>query len=114
MVDLNRPIYLMIEDIARVELEFPSTDAEFPVITLTEINNADILNFDNKEYGSDVTFQIDVWDNGDTREKCEEIASKVSERLTQNSFVRTSARGFKDENGLQRKTMKFNIKILEL
>lgn len=114
MVDLHRPIYLILADIARVELEFPSTDAEFPVITLTEINNADILNFDNKEYGSDVTFQIDVWDNGDTREKCEGIASDVSKRLTQNSFVRTSARGFKDVSGLHRKTMKFNIKILEL
>lgn len=114
MVDLNRPVFLMLKDLAKVEQEFPETNAEFPLITIIEINNTDCYNVENKELASDVTFQVDVWDNGNTREKCEELAVKASKILTANGFKRTLSKSFKDISGLNRKMMYFNIKIINL
>ncbi len=114
MVDLNRPVFLMLKDLAKVQQEFPGTDSVFPVITINEINNTDYYNIENAEVASDVTFQVDVWDNGDTRENCENLAIEVSKVLTENSFRRTSSKSLKDESGLNRKMMYFNIKIINL
>lgn len=114
MVDLNRPIFLMLKDLAAVELEFPDAKAKFPVITITEITNTEDMSIEGKEVLSDITYQVDVWDNGSTREKCEEIAGKVSEIMTANHFTRVLGRGFKDVSGLNRKMMYFRTNVINL
>ena len=115
MIDLNRPIYLLLNGIAAVELEFPDTKASFPVITITEVSNVNSLTVGEKEALSDITYQIDVWDNEQTRQRCERIAAKVNEVMTKNHFTRTMGRGFRDPgSGLHRKTMYFNGKFINL
>lgn len=112
MVDLNRPLAQLLKPIARVELEFPSVEAEFPVITLTEVANTSNYEVENVEYISDITYQVDVWDNGRNRQRCEQLAAEVSRVLTANGFTRTLGRGMKDPSGLHRKTMYFKSLIM--
>lgn len=112
MVDLNQPLANMLKPIARVELEFPSTDAEFPVITLVEIVNASNYEVENVERISDITYQVDVWDNGRNRQRCEQLAIEVNRVLTANGFTRTLGRGMKDPSGLHRKMMYFKSLII--
>ena len=107
MVDLNRPLAQLLKPIARVELEFPAIDAAFPVITLTEVANVTNYEVENVECISDITYQVDVWDNGKTRERCEQLSAEVSRVLTANGFTRTLGRGMKDPSGLHRKIMYF-------
>lgn len=113
MVDLNESVYSLLKNVARTELEFPDTNAKFPVITLTEIVNQSNYEVDNEERISDNTYQIDVWDNGSNRKRCEEIALQVSDIMTQSGFTRILGRGFKDKaSGLHRKMMYFQIKVI--
>ncbi len=114
MVDLNRPVFLMLKDLADVELEFPGTNSKFPIITVTEISNIEDMSIDGIEVISDITYQIDVWDNGATREMCEELAQKASRILAANHFTRILGRGFKDVSGLHRKMMYFKTKVINL
>lgn len=112
MVDMNQPIAKILEGIARVELEFPDTKAKFPVITITEINNKSDYEVENTELISDITYQVDVWDNGKNRKLCEDISTEVSKALTKANFTRILGRGFKDPSGLHRKMMYFKTKII--
>lgn len=113
MVDMNLPIYHLLKDIASVELEFPDKFSEFPVITIAEVSNPSGVIYEGKELNSAVTYQVDVWDNGESRQECERIASEVSKRLIANNFTRPMSRGLKDPSGLHRKTMYFKINIIE-
>lgn len=110
MVDLNVPIYKMLKDIARVELEFPDTKAKFPLITICEVSNTADLVIEGVEWRSDITYQVDVWDNGKDRSTVEDIANQVSHCLIANHFYRTMARSLKDPSGLHRKIMYFKTK----
>lgn len=112
MVDLNRPVFLMLKDIAPVQLEFPDTKAKFPLITITEIANVEDYSVEGVECISDITYQIDVWDNGENIETCNEIAGEVNKIMIQNMFKRTLGRGFTDPSGLQRKMMYFTTKAM--
>lgn len=112
MVDINRDIFLILKDIARVELEFPGTDAKFPVITITEVTNTEDYSVEGVERISDITYQIDVWDNGGDPRLCNEIAAQVSSLMTKKIFKRTLGRGFRDASGLWRNMMYFTGKTL--
>ncbi len=112
MVDLNKPIYNLLKGIAKTQLEFPSLSASFPIITFAEISNISEYEVENEERISDITYQIDVWDNGKNRAECEEIALKVSAVLTGAGFTRVLGRGLKDPSGLIRKTMYFKTKAI--
>lgn len=114
MVDLNRPIFLLLKDIAPVELEFPSASTKMPLITLTEVSNTEDMSIEGKEVLSNITFQIDVWDNGNSRQRCEMLSCEVSKIMTANGFTRVLGRGFKDPSGLNRKTMYFKINVINL
>ena len=114
MVDLNRAIFLMLKKIAPVQLEFPDTKAKFPLITIKEISNTENYSVEGVEYISDITYQIDVWDNGADLQKCNELAGEVSKIMARNLFKRTLGRGFKDVSGLQRKMMYFTTKAMNI
>lgn len=107
MVDLNVDIYNLLKGICRVSPEFPATKDSFPVITYTEVTNIENYSVDGTELISDITYQIDVWDNGKSRKECERIAKEVSRILTANLFKRVLGRGFRDPSGLHRKMMYF-------
>lgn len=111
MIDLNKAIYQMLKGICKVELEFPTGESSFPLITITEIVNISDFIVEGKEYISDITYQVDVWDNGKSRQEVERIAGEVNDTLIRKRFDRILARSTK-ENGIHRKTMYFSTKAL--
>ena len=66
MIDIIPTIANMLADIGTVELQFPDTTADFPVITLSEIANQSDTVLHGAERLSVITVQIDVWDKADT------------------------------------------------
>lgn len=114
MTDLHVPIYNLIKHIVRTELEFPEICAEFPLATITEIANVENYSVAGVELISDITFQIDVWDDGETPQRCEEIAGRINDIMTANLFTRTLGRGFRDPSGLWRKKMYFRTKNINV
>jgi len=111
MLDLNKDISIILSPVGRVELEFPGAEATFPVITLSEIDNGADYVVEGVEYTSDITFQVDVWDKASTREGCETLAKQVDTLMTAAGFRRVTSRGFKEPSGLQRKMLRYRIKV---
>lgn len=66
MIDIIPTIADMLADIGTVELQFPNTTADFPVITLSEIANQSDTVLHGAERLSVITVQIDIWDKADT------------------------------------------------
>lgn len=114
MVDLHPAIYKLLKGVCRVSMEFPSTAEQFPVITLAEVSNIEDLTLDGTERISDVTYQVDVWDNGKNRQRCEQLAAEAAEILTGHGFTRILGRGFRDASGLHRKMMYFKLYAINL
>ena len=114
MIDILPNVAAALSDIGRVELQFPDVSADFPVITVAEIANVADTVLDNADRLSDVTVQVDVWDNGDTPETVIDMAEKANNKLTALGLRRVSAQLFPDASGLQRKTMRFRGLIDEV
>ena len=114
MVDMNQGVAKLLCSAGRVELEFPDTSADFPVITISEVTSLSDYEVENVERISDVTYQVDVWDNGRNRKRCEEISVEVSRLMTAEGFTRVAGRGFRDPSGLHRKMMQFRGKFINL
>lgn len=112
MVDITMDIYRLLKQVGRVTLEFPTTGENFPVITLTEVSNIENYSVEGVERFSEITYQVDVWDNGDSRKEVERIACEISQILTQHEFKRVLGRGFRDPSGLHRKMMYFKALAL--
>jgi len=111
MVDLNVEIYELLKGICAVSPEFPSMQDEFPVITYAQTSNTERLTVEGSEWLSEITYQVDVWDNADSRERVEQIAAEVSAVMSQHHFWRVMGRGFRDNAGLHRVTMQFRITV---
>lgn len=114
MVDLHVTIYNLLKEIAPVSLEFPDTGAAFPLITITEVTNTSGLIVDGQEHITDVTYQLDVWDNYADRGRCEYIANEVNNVMVQHRFQRVLGRGFRDASGLHRKMMYFKTRAINV
>lgn len=111
MIDVYTLIPPMIEDIVRVEPQFPDTVAKFPLGILTPLDggSGDIIS--GEERYALVMFQLDVYDNTELQ-RCSETALAISRRLIARGFVRTSGGAIR-ENRLHRQTMTFSAKIDE-
>lgn len=108
MTDLNRPIAELIGDACpNVELAFPAGSPEFPLATVSVIDNSSAVVLSGKERYSSVMIQVDIWDNSPTRERCEQTACAVSDRFIEAGFGRSLSADIK-EDGLHRKSMTFN------
>ena len=112
MVDLNVEIYNALKGICRVSPEFPTADDDFPAVTYSELSNIDEYSIEGRERLSDITYQIDVWDNGDSRQECERISNEVSHIMTAKGFKRIFGKGFRDSSGLHRKMMYFKTIVI--
>lgn len=110
MIDINTLIPPMIEDIARVEPQFPDTAAKFPLCILTPLDggSGDIIS--GEERYALTMFQLDVYDT--ELQRCTETALKLSQRLISRGFVRYSGGAIR-ENRLHRRTLTFSAKIDE-
>lgn len=113
MVDLIPVIAELLQGIAPVEIQFPSVNDEFPVITVLETYNSSSLILDHEELLSEHSFQIDVWDNGSNRARCEAISIQVNAIMLNQGFYRTMAQSIEDASGLHRKIMQFDCVLDE-
>ncbi len=115
MVDLNREIYNILKEIATVEPEFPTADSEgFPIITINEVSNVESFETEGAEVASDITFQVDIWDNTQTLERVNTLAIKASALMYKHRYKRILGRGFTDLSGLKRNMMYFKITVINL
>lgn len=113
MVDLLPTLAEWLEPVARVEVQFPAASDSMPVITLLETASASSVILDNRERLSTHSFQVDVWDNGKNRKRCEEIAAQVNAVLLECGLSRSLAQSVEDPSGLHRKTMQFDCELDE-
>lgn len=107
MVDLNPDIYRLLKGICRVSLEFPSVREEFPVITITEVSNTSDYIVEGKEMISDVTYQIDVWDNGQAEAERKKYQLRFPRSCWQTITCECWGAASRDVSGLHRRMMYF-------
>ena len=108
MHDINPHIAKVISSACNnIELSFPKCKTQFPLITISEVYNISGAVLNGAERFSKISVQLDVWDNSQTRQRCEEIACKVSDLMIAAGFRRQNASSVEEEN-LHRKTMTFS------
>lgn len=112
MVDLNKIIPPMVEDIARLEAQFPNIAAKFPIVIFTPFDNGAEVILNGRERYTNAAFQLDIYDNSKTEARAQELAADLTERLTSRGFKRGSGAHIK-ENGLFRRTLYFTALIDE-
>lgn len=116
MLDVNIIIPPMVEDIVRLEPQFPeivpdfsqATVAPLAILTPLDIGSGAIVS--GEERLAAVSFQIDVYDTNFQR--CTGTALALSARLISRGFVRNSGADIR-ENGLHRRTLTFSATIDE-
>lgn len=116
MLDVNIIIPPMVEDIVRLEPQFPeivpdfsqATVAPLAVLTPLDIGSGAIVS--GEERLAAVSFQIDVYDTN--LQRCTGTALALSARLISRGFVRNSGADIK-EDGLHRRTLTFSAAIDE-
>lgn len=114
MVDLNSVIIQALQKVAPARQGFgPSPPSRFPMISVLEIANTSVLILDGEDRLSRIAYQVDVWDNGSTRQRCEQTAAAASAVLVRMGFGRDSAQTMKDPSGLHRKCMRFSGRVDE-
>lgn len=107
MIDPNKPIAAIVSPVCpNVELGWPKGSPSFPLVTVSVIGNSSEVVLDGRERFSGIVVQLDVWDNEPTRERCEQVACAVSDRMTAAGFIRQSAPDI-EEDGLHRVCMTF-------
>lgn len=111
MIDLNHDIDLLLNDLAPVELQFPDTSSDLPMISLSSVGNASNLILDGVERLSYIVLQLDVWDtsaNGNTRQTCNQLAASVSGRMLSHGWKRDNGKEMKDPSRMHRYMLQFS------
>lgn len=109
MVDMNVEVAALLKPACNVQLAFPSTDANFPCVSLSEIGNTAAAILDSQERYSRYECQLDVWDTADGRTpaRCMQLAGTVSEAMISAGFTRVTGKLMHDPSGLHRYMMGF-------
>ena len=110
MLDINIIIPPMVEDITRLEPQFPDIAASFPLGILTALDSGAGVILSGEERLAAVSFRIDLYDV-DLR-RCTQTAAALSARLISRGFGRTSGGAIR-EKGLYRHTLSFAALIDE-
>lgn len=106
MVDLAPVLAGLLKGIARVETSFPASTSRFPVITLSELGSTSVYAPGGRDRLVSVDWQVDVWDNGKTAEKCVKLAGQVTDTLQAAGFGRYFGQRIRDA-AAQRYCMRF-------
>lgn len=110
MLDVNIIIPPLVEDMIRLEPQFPEVVPEFPLAVLTPLDIGSGTIISGEERLAAVSFQIDVYDTN--LQRCTGTALALSARLISRGFVRGSGADIA-ENGLHRRTLTFSASIDE-
>ena len=105
MLDINIIIPPLVEDIVRLEPQYPEIVPEFPLAILTPLDMGSGVILSGEERLAAVSFQVDVYDTN--LQRCTETALEISRRLIARGFVRNSGADI-PEDGLHRRTLTFS------
>lgn len=108
MIDIRPHVAELLASLnAQIEPEYRDTFVTFPLIVLTEIDNAGTIS-DCTEVYSTITLQVDSY----TLDKKEtlDLAASVDEILTANGFKRRGGRPLKDGE-LERYTATYDVYV---
>ena len=88
MLDLNKKISNLLINIAPVELSGSERDLKMPVIYIEMVSNIADTVFDNKDFLTQFTYQIDIY--AETPQKCCEMAQAVDDIMQENGWQRSN------------------------
>jgi hypothetical protein len=95
-------LYTLIAD--RFYFHYPDNFNTLPCVSYFELNNAGNLFADDVEIGSEIIFQVDVWNTGSTSS----VAQAVDTIMVANGFVRVNAVDlFEKDTKMHHKSMKY-------
>lgn len=107
MIDPYKPLAVLLAGACpNIEPTFPRGQPSFPLLTVSVIDNNSEVILGGAERFSGIVVQLDVWDNQPTRERCEQTAQVVSDRMITAGFSRQSAPSL-EEDHLHRVSMTF-------
>jgi len=110
MLDINIIIPPLVEDIVRLEPQFPEIVPNFPLAILTPLDVGSGTVISGEERLAAVSFQTDVYDTD--LQRCTQTAIRLSDRLISRGFARGSGADIR-EDGLRRRTLTFSAMIDE-
>ncbi len=110
MLDANKIIPPIVEDIIALEPHFPDIAPTFPLGILTPIDSGSGIIISGEERITPLTFQIDVYDT--SYQRCEETANEITLRLVKRGFTRMPGQIIK-EKGLYRHVLSFSAQVDE-
>ncbi len=88
MLDIAPKIANLLKDIAPVELAGSEKELEMPCIYIEQVTNSTNVAFDNRDFLSEISYQIDIY--AETPKKCAEMAQAVDDIMQDNGFSRAN------------------------
>lgn len=107
MIDINKEIKELLEDICYVDLQYPDTPEAKEMLVIQEIMNESDIIIEGIEKMSYIGYQIDACAKSALR--CNEIACEASRRMLEAGFHRDGSVASFDGN--KRKVMRFSALI---
>jgi hypothetical protein len=88
MVDINQKIADILSPLAPVELADSEADLRLPSIYITPLSNASAVTFDNRDFLTNISYQIDIY--AETPKKCAAMAQAVDDVMQENGWTRSN------------------------
>lgn len=107
MVDVNQKIAAILSSLAPVELADSEADLRMPSIYITPLSNTSAVSFDNRDFLTDISYQIDIY--AETPKKCAEMAQAVDDIMQDNGWARSNGQPM----GRQRYVLTYAVRVSE-
>ena len=107
MLDVTKKIANLLKGIAPVELAGSEKELELPSIYIQYVSNASDVVFDNKDFLTAFTYQIDIY--AETPLRCMEIATEVDEKMQADGWRRANGQLL----GRQRYVLTYKAQVSE-
>lgn len=89
MLDVTKKIAAILKGIAPIELAGSEKELQLPSIYIDMVSNRPETTFDNKDFLTRFTYQLDIY--AETPQKCVEIAEAVDTQMQINGWYRDNA-----------------------
>ncbi|MPN34066.1 hypothetical protein SDC9_181558 [bioreactor metagenome] len=110
-MNVQEYLYGILAGVGETVYAYPSQWEHFPIISFYQRGGETSMNLNGAERLIRYSFQIDVWDKGETPQRMEATAQAAAAALTAAGLVRQFTADVPDKPGFFHKTMRFNGKI---
>ena len=107
MLDVCEKISKILDPLAHIELGGSEADLIMPSIYITPISNHAAVTFDQRDFLSEMSYQLDIY--AETPKKCAEIAQAVDDIMQENGWYRSNGQPM----GRQRYVLTYNSLVSE-